>query len=156
MDDFEKITSEDSKQTTDQTSPETPDSRDAVFEQNTQPEVSQEAENAQNTKNTEAAETAGAQQGGPEKTDRQNEPFATQNTYSFGKYSQNGRPPESQPAFSRPMTPFERDRQRAHSQNNQYPPTGQQSSQGQAGQTGSHGQYTPPRQNYGQPYGKIL
>lgn len=157
MDDFEKITSEDSKQTTDQTSPETPDSRDAVFEQNTQPEVSQEAENAQNTKNTEAAETAEvaeAQQGSPEKTDRQNEPFATQNTYSFGKYSQNGRPPESQPAFSRPMTPFERDRQRAHSQNNQYPPTGQQGSQGQAGQTGSHGQYTPPRQNYGQPYGR--
>lgn len=157
MDDFEKITSEDSKQTTDQTSPETPDSRDAVFEQNTQPEVSQGVESAQNTKNTETAETAEvaeAQQGSPEKTDRQNEPFATQNTYSFGKYSQNGRPPESQPAFSRPMTPFERDRQRAHSQNNQYPPTGQQGSQGQAGQIGSHGQYTPPRQNYGQPYGR--
>lgn len=154
MDDFEKITPEDSKQTTHQTSSKVPDSPDAVFEQNPQPEVSQEAENAQNTETAETVEPAKAQQGGPEVTDRQNEPFATQNTYSFGKYSQNGRPPESQPAFSRPMTPFERDRQRAHAQNNQYPPFGQQSSQGQTGQTDPHGQYAPPRQNYGQPYGR--
>ncbi len=88
-------------------------------------------------------------------------------TYSFGKYSQNGRPPESQPAFNAAEHP-----ENAQSSGNfggsgqnagQYggqsaaePGNGQNPAQNNGQNTAggaAYGQYTPPRQNYyGGPY----